>query len=150
MSLRETLELLEKVSEIATLAGIRGKIEEELLSFVASFAMPDNRSQVVFVRAGLATVKDSHVVTFMSPCLALKSGIFGGLSKSQAIDLLRRNERLILARYGIATLGDQDHVVASVDAILETLDPEEFEAAIWHVAIAAETYERENSTEDAF
>ena len=30
-------------------------------------------------------------------------------------------------------------IVASVDNILDTLDPPEFEAAVWHVAMAADS-----------
>ena len=150
MSKKETLEMLQKVSEVATLAGIRGMVDEDILAFVASFEMPDNRSQVVFVRITQATVKENHIIAFVSPCRRLKSGFLGGISKSDAIDLLQRNEKLVLARYGIAKINDQDMVMASSDAILETLDPEEFEAHVWNVAIAAEAYEREKSTEDRF
>jgi hypothetical protein len=144
MSIREQLEILEKVSDIAALAGIRGKIDEDRMVFGAGFNLPDNRSQIVYVRPTDATIKESVVVTFFSPCLVVKSGFMKGISKEQALGLLRANEQILFARYGLWTMGKQDMVVASVDQILDTLDPEEFEAHIWHVAMAADSFEKQH------
>ncbi len=148
MSVREKLEILEKVSEIATLAGVRGKVDEERMCFVSGFGLPNDRSQMVYVRPMDRVVADSHVVTFFSPCLAVKHGFMKGVSKEQALDLLKKNEEIYFARYGIRSMDKEDLIVASIDSLLNTLDPEEFHSNMWHVAIAADNYEKEHGQDD--
>lgn len=144
MSVREKLEILEKVAEVAALAGLRGGIDEDRMCFVASFETGENRSQHVYVRPIGRVINDSQVVTFFSPCLAVKKGFLKGISREQALDLLRKNEEICFARYGIWSNKNEDMVVASVDALLDSLDPEEFHSNMWHVAIAADAYEKEH------
>jgi hypothetical protein len=88
-------------------------------------------------------IGESPVVTFFSPAAVVKSGLFKGISKEQAIDLLVKNEQILFARYGVWPQDGQHMIVASVDHILDSLDPEEFEAHVWHVAFAADAYEKE-------
>jgi len=143
MSVRETLEVLERVNEVATLAGISGTIDEERLHYVMQFALDGGRSQAVYVRN---TTKGSNrrIITVFSPCLAVKKGLFSGFSKEQALDLLRKNEQVMFARFGIWENPKETMVVASVDHLLETLDPDEYKASAYHVALAADLYEREH------
>ena len=143
MSLREKLEVLERVAEISTLAGLKGVVDEDRLHFKAGFAMADDRSQVVYVRVLDQKVGDSPVLTFFSPCLMVKTGFMKGISKEQALDLLRRNEQVMFARFGVLTMDAMDMVVASVDHLLDTLDPDEFKSSMWFVAMAADAYEKE-------
>lgn len=144
MSLKKQLEQLERVAEIATLAGINGRIDEDRLRFEAGFGLAGNRSQVVYVRVTGATIGDSPVVSFVSPCLLVKSGFMSGISKEQALELLRLNEQTLFARFGLWVNGNQNMVVASVDHLLDTLDPEEFRANMLSVATAADAYEQKH------
>ena len=144
MKLREQLDVLEKVAEIATLAGIKGGVNEEKLRYEAGFDLEDGRSQVVHVRVSGQSMTQAIVVTFLSACLAVKTGFLKGLSKDQALELLKRNEKLMFARYGIWDVDGHDVIVASVDHLLDTLDPQEFHSHMWHVAMAADAYEREH------
>lgn len=141
MALKQTLEALEKVAEISTLAGLKGHLDEDALHFVLGVAIDETRRQGVFVRD---TTRDPErrIVTVFSPCLAVKKGLFGGLSKEMALDLLRANENMHFARYGIFEGEKETMVVASADHLLDTLDPQEFEAAIFSVALAADMYEK--------
>lgn len=146
MAIREILGVLERVEEIATLAGLSGRIDEEHLRFAMGFNLDNGRSQVVYVRP-VQSAK-APIISIFSPCLVKKQGMFQGISKKMAIDLLERNEKLVFARYGIIKAKSEDLIVASVDHILETLDPPEFGASAWHVAAAADTYEREHGQDD--
>ena len=147
MALREMLSVLERIEEIATLAGIKGRINPDQLRYEMGFGLDDGRSQVVYVRPVSASDKNP-VVTIFSPCLIRKNGVFGGISKKMALDLLRRNEKTVFARYGIAEVRDQTLVVASADHLLENLDPPEFGASAFHVAMAADRYESEFGQDD--
>jgi hypothetical protein len=142
MGIRESLEVLKRVSEVATLAGINGEIDEQRMHFAMAFGLGGSRGQAVYVRD--ATQRDRKIITVFSPCLRVKKGLFSGFSKEKALDLLRRNENMVFARYGIWDSPDETMVVASVDHLLETLDPEEYKASAYVVAMAADQYEREH------
>jgi hypothetical protein len=139
MAADETLERLARVKEVATLAGLKGEVDEERKRFQMLFVLPGERNQGVFVRDRSA--KGRQVVTFFSPCLVVKKGLVSGFSKEMAVDLLKANERLHFARYGIWELDKEFTVVASVDCLLETLDPDECHNAAWSVAFAADQFE---------
>ncbi len=140
---RETLAVLERIGEVATLAGLNGGIDEERMHFAMNFTLDGGRSQSVYVR-NTAKGAQHQVITVFSPCLVVKKGFFSGLSKEQATDLLRRNENVLFARYGIWENEKETMVVASVDHLLETLDPDEFKNTALHVAMAADLYERQH------
>ena len=143
MSDETTLQVLKQVSQIAALAGLKGQVERGQ-HFRMGFGLDDNRSQMVFVRPTAQTPAGKQVVTFFSPCLVVPKGPLAGFSGDRAIDLLRRNEKVLFARFGIWEDDEQSMVVASVDHILETLDAEEFSTTAWYVALAADRYEREH------
>jgi hypothetical protein len=142
MIVAERSEALEKLSSIAALSGINMGMNKRSMRLEGSFELPGGRTQVCFVRPS-GMVGDKFVVTFFSACLRVKKGFLAGITKEMALDLLRRNENLIFARYGVIAEEDADLVVASADYLLDSLDPEEFEHAIWHVALAADSYENE-------
>lgn len=143
MGIRESLKVLERVGEIATLAGFKGTLDDEQVRFTLGIRFDSGRSQVVYVR-DVSKSPERHVVTVFSPCLVKKKGLFQGFSKDLALDLLCRNEQLAFARYGILELEKERLVVASIDHLLDTLDPPEFEASVFHVAMAADMLEREH------
>ena len=136
-----SLQNLEVVKQIAAKAGLNGRIDEELVQFQMLLGMPGDRSQIVLVRD--SSVKDREVVTFFSPCLVVKKGLVSGFSKEMAIDLLKTNEKLHFARYGLWELNKEFTVVASFDCLLGTLDPDECHKAAWSVAFAADRFEHQ-------
>ena len=147
MGARRSLEILERVSEVATLAGIKGKIEDERMHFAMGFGLPEGRSQVVYVR-DTSGDDDRKVVTIFSPCFVLKKSMFSGFSKERALDLLRMNSHVRFARYGIVENKAETMIVASIDHLLDTLDPDEFEASAFHVAFAADAYEKKHGKDE--
>jgi hypothetical protein len=146
----ERLQQLQRIADVATLAGIKGRIDEARESFVASFTTGDERSQVVHVRPTVRTPKGQQVVTFVSPCRVAKKGFLRGLSKDDALELLKLNERVPFARFGVLSGDEEDMVVTSVDHILDTLDAAEFFNHCWAVATAADGYERKHGDGDRF
>jgi len=147
MGARLSLEILERVSEVATLAGINGKVEDERMRFTMGFGLPEGRSQGVYV-VDASRDDNRKIVTIFSPCLIVKKGWFSGFSKGRALDLLRLNEQVLFARYGIWERPKETMVVASVDHLLDTLDPDEFKASAFHVAFAADSYEKKHSKDE--
>ena len=150
MSIREQLDVLEKVEAVAALAGLDGEIDEERMAFVWYCETDESRSQVVYVRPAGQTVSEEDVITIFSPCLSVKKGMLSGISKDQALDLLRQNEEALFGRFGIWSFEGSDMIVVSVDHILSSLDPSEFEMHMIYVAMMADKYEEKHSKEDDF
>lgn len=144
MSDPTTIDVLNKIKEIGTMAGLRSMVDEPHGHVVTGFGFPDGRSQNVFIRHIGTVGNDHNVVRFFSPAMQVKKGVLSGLSKQRAVELLARNENTLFARFGIWQGGGSDMIVASADHLLETLDPEEFRASAGHVAVAADKYEQEN------
>jgi ABC-type polar amino acid transport system ATPase subunit len=147
MGIRESLNVLKQVSEVSTLAGINGQVDERRMVFAMGFELDAGRSQVVYVRDSTQR-EDRKVITVFSPCLVVKKGLFSGFSKEQAMDLLRKNEGMNFARYGIWENKAETMVVASADHLLESLDPQEYKATAYHVAMAADLYERQHGADN--
>jgi hypothetical protein len=143
MGIKHSLEVLERVNEVATLAGLKGKIEDDKLRFTMGFDLGEGRGQMVYVRDASKDL-DHRIVTIFSPALIVKKGLFSGFSKDRALDLLRMNEQVLFARFGIWESPKETMVVASCDHLLSTLDPDELAASAFHVAFAADTYEKKN------
>lgn len=142
MASQDTLKRLERVREVASLAGLKCRIDEERGQVEMGFRLDQQRSQLVYIRD---TSNDKRqAVTIFSPCLIVSKGLIAGLSKETAIQLLRQNEQISFARYGIWESDTQTMVVASYDHLLDTLDPQELESTAWSVAIAADMFEREH------
>lgn len=142
MGIRQSLSNLERVSEVATLAAIQGKLVEERMEYVMQFGLDHGRHQMVYVRDISKEGTDNAVVTIFSPCRILKKGLFNGLSKDQAIELLTLNSKIFFARFSILEAKTEILVIASIDHLLDTLDPDEFKASTLCVAMAADDYER--------
>lgn len=138
----DALDRMERVKEVATLAGLKGDVDRERKMFHMSFLLPEKRTQRVFVRD--TSTEKRKVVTVFSPCLEVKKGMLAGLSKEIALDLLQSNEKLHFARYGIWESENAITVVASCDCLLETLDPAELHNAAWSVAFAADLFEHKH------
>lgn len=149
MSNEELAQQLKRIAQIATLAGINGTADAKRGYFKANFVTGENRSQLLHVRPSMRTREGQQVVTFMSPCRVVKSGFLKGLSKDEALELLRMNERIPFARFGIWSSDGEDMIVATVDHLLDTLDAAEFHNHAWAVAQSADAYEQKHGG-DAF
>lgn len=135
------LEALKKIVEVARLAGIRGQADEQALVFSAMFTLENDRTQKVLVRQTLQAPDGSPVISIMSACAKLDQGWLKGMSKDDALNLLRANEKFPFARFGITKFGGEEMVIASMDLLLDSLDAAEFGTYIWAVARAADAWE---------
>lgn len=148
MTNEESRSIISRLAEVATLAGINGKVDNNGECFVTGCAFPDGRSQGVYMRS-IETPSGAGVCVY-SPAASYKKGIFGGIGKDAAIELLKRNEKLFFARFGIREMSEELLVVASADVLIDTLDPEELRSAMGSVAAAADTWEELTGKEDRY
>lgn len=139
--------VLDRFIEVATLAGIKGAYDDDG-DWAARFVLRDSRKQFVFVQP-IRTPAGPGVCVF-SVAADYKKGFFGSISGKQAIELLRRNEKLVITRYGIRQYKNADAVVASTDLILDSLDPGELRSAMWLTAEAADKWEQESTGKDGY
>lgn len=144
MSVKSCTDVLSKVEEIAGLAGYKVNRHPSGSLLMISFDMGRGRSQNVFIVPCGTTPDGKNVVSFSSPCMAVKKGMFKGIGKAQALDLLRRNAMLKFGHFAIASAGDCEGIMACASQIVETMEIEEFEALANTVAIIADEYEREH------
>ncbi|MDF1566252.1 MAG: hypothetical protein P1V51_24685 [Deltaproteobacteria bacterium] len=148
MNVEERLDVLKQIGNVAALAGLKGGVDDQGRHFMMGFALDDGRRQAVYVRPAGENIGGQLVVTVFSPCLSVKKGLFAGFSKDKALELLKLNEQVLFARFGIWENDDEYMVVASVDHLMETLDPDELKSSAWHVAFAADNYERKYGGDD--
>ena len=136
--------VLEKVAQIATMAGYQVKSFPERNFVAVPFDMGEGRKQVVYIRYIGQTPDEHDVVSFDSPCMEVKKGWLAGLSKNQAVDLLKRNASLLFGSFAIEQLeGDADVLIVCSNQILDTMEVEEFDAHCRAVAVVADDYEKE-------
>ena len=133
--------VLSQVEQLATECGIAG--DHNLLrgEFVIIFGLPGGRTQEVYVSDSTQDA-DIVVISVRSTCLVVDKGLFKGINKSMALELLLNNEKLNFARYGAIEDDESYVVVASYDLLLNGLDPKGFEFALECVALAADSYEQ--------
>jgi hypothetical protein len=141
-----SLVVLGKVAELAAQVGLVGRLEEDTRRFFLGVDLGQGRLQGVYVRdsshAGRSTV------TVFSPGLQMEKAAFQALLPRLALDLLRANEAMTLARYGLIE-NDQDALVmASVDHLLDSFAPADLQASVFAVAQAADRCEREFGRDD--
>ena len=147
MQIEERLEILKKVANAAALAGLKGQVDGDGKHFAMGFNTNEGRSQTVYIRHTGKTPEGQDIVTLFSPALTVKKGMFSGMSKEQAIGLLRLNESTFFARFGIWETDTESMVVASSDLILDTIDPNELKAHAYYVAYAADNYEAKHGVD---
>jgi hypothetical protein len=141
--------VLGRVAEVAALAGLKGRLNEQLERFEMGFNLDQGRTQMAYVRYVGKAPGDKDAVMFFSPARIVKKGIFSGISRDAAVELLKLNAQLLFARYSVVENDDEIIVMSSVDHILDTLDPDEFGMTSWAVAASADRYERQHGG-DAF
>lgn len=137
---------LDTVEGIATDAGFEPERHQD--SIVIKFGLPGEREQSVFVAESGQSPGGMTVISFVSPCKRLKPGFLGGMSKAQALDLLRRNAALPFAAFCLLSAGEGEMVCVRGTQLLETMDLAEFAASIECVATFADRYEAEQGRDD--
>lgn len=148
MNPEEKLAVLRQVESIAALAELRGQVLDDGSHFRMGFAAKEGRSQQVFVRPTGHTYDGKVIVTVFSPARRVAKGMFKGLGREQAMNLLRLNENMYFARFGIWESATEVMIVASVDAILELLDAAELRAYAEYVSHAADDYESKHGGDE--
>lgn len=136
-------DVLKRIESVVTLAGLRSEIDEENGRVKLGFDLGAGRTQAAYVTPAGSCSDGDVVIEILSPCLRLKKGWMKGMSKEMAIDLLRRNQKMTFARFGVLEWESELLVVVSVDALLDSLDPAELGAHVTSVVEAADAYERE-------
>lgn len=140
MSLSQANEVLTRIEELASECGIEGEHNLATSQFVVCFGLPNDRTQEVYV-SDTSIEPEIPVIAVHSTCLVVDKGLFKGISKPMALELLLLNERLNFARFGIQEDEKSYIIVVSYDLLLNTLDAEGFKAALECVALAADGYE---------
>lgn len=140
MSISPTSEVLNKVENLLAECNIIG--EHNLLrgEFVVLFGLPGDRTQEVFV-CDSTQDPEVTVISVRSTCLLVDKGVFKGMNKSMAMELLLMNERLNFARYGVQEDEEGYIVVASYDLLFDELNAKGLAYALECVALAADSYE---------
>ena len=134
-----------KVEEIAALAGYKVSRPAQMPdSIQVAFDMGGGRSQNVFIHHAGATAEGQDVVQFLSPCMVVKKGLFKGIGKSQALNLLNRNANLLWGYFAVTSAGDTEGVMVCSTQIVDTMEVEEFRAHVNYLAVIADGYEREH------
>lgn len=148
MNAEERLAVLKQVESIAALAELRGQILDDGSHFRMGFGAGQGRSQQIFVRPTGYTPDGKVIVTLFSPARRVMKGMFKGLGREQAMELLRLNENTFFARFGIWESKTEVMIVASVDAILDSLDADEIKAYSHYVCSAADQYEAKHGGDE--
>lgn len=139
-------ELVEKIHQVATMAGIKGHREGDLLMY--GWDLGRGRDQLVYVAPFSETDQGLNVICFFSPCQRLGKGFLGGMSKSTALQLLRVNAQLDFGHFCVMAIGGDELVCVRATQILETMEVQEFEQNCLHVAQLADAWEQKIGKDD--
>jgi hypothetical protein len=143
MTETEEIEILNKLANVATLAGLKGGVDPEGPSFDMVFGLGDGRSQGVRIIVSGRGAESGPILTVFSPALKKKKGLLGGFSANLMLTLLKRNHEIPFARFAVIERSDDYLLVANQDLLADTVDPAELNASCWQVAKAADDVERE-------
>ncbi|MFG0330618.1 MAG: hypothetical protein ACF8PN_12060 [Phycisphaerales bacterium] len=135
--------VIDRVKAIAEMAGFTLSKHPDCDALVCPFDMGNGRSQSVYLTHCGATPDGHDVVSFMSPCMAIEKGLMKGVSKTMALDLLRRNSNLLFAHFAIEQMPGGEILVVTSNQIVDTMEVEEFRNHILCVASIADAFERE-------
>ncbi|RMG27698.1 MAG: hypothetical protein D6721_10015 [Gammaproteobacteria bacterium] len=128
-------QVLERIRRLAATAGIRGEVDREQGMFHAPCEFDDGGRLAVLMQPTRMGRDGLLAVTVTCPVLHFSER--RPIPEDLAMELLRRNERLCYARYGVRDLEEGGLVVASVDHPLEGLDPDRLHAMVQAVVQAA-------------
>jgi hypothetical protein len=117
--------------------------EEHKDSIVVTVQLEGGRKHVVHISEAGRGGKGMRIVSFVSAVQRLNKGLLGkSMKHATAIDLLHRNARMPFAAFCLLAGADgQDTLCVRSTQLLETMDPEEFQASCLCVAQFADEYE---------
>jgi len=139
--------VMEKVKQVALLAGLKFRDWKDGAELAVPMDMGDGRSQVVFI-AHIGELGGLDVVEFRAPCQRLKKGFLNGLGKNDAIDLLRRNARLLVGHFSLYSFENEELLMVCSPQIVDTMEVEEFNAHIRACCAIADAYEKEHGVDE--
>ena len=142
MKPKNSSEVFERVQQIAAIAGFKLAPHPDQDLLVAGFDMGSGRSQMVYIAHVGQTPEGKDVVSFMSPCLNVRRGFLGGLSKSRAVNLLRLNSRMLFGFFALHSFPSEDVLMVCSSQIVDTMEVEEFSSHLEACAHAADEYEK--------
>lgn len=134
--------VFERVQQVAAIAGYKVGPHPEQDLLVAGFDMGNGRSQMVYIAHVGQTGDGKDVISFMSPCMTVKRGLFGGLSKRRAVHLLRLNSQMLFGCFALYTFQNEDVLMVSSSQIVDTMEVEEFSSHLQACAQLADAYEQ--------
>ena len=132
-------DIVAKIHQVASMAGIKGQRQGDLLSYGWDFG--DGRDQTIYVAPFAETDDGLNVICFFSPCQQLGTGFLSGMSKQVAIQLLRTNAELEFGHFAVMKLGGDEMICVRATQILETMEVQEFEQKCLAVARLADAWE---------
>jgi hypothetical protein len=144
----ESAEVLAKVQQVAAMAGLKVVLKPEDPMLITGFDMGQGRSQTVYIRHAGRIPTGQDVICFMSPCLNVKRGLFSGLSRRKAVDLLRRNSIMLFGFYALVPMQECDVLMVCSSQIVDTMEIEELSTHVRACAMFADGYEREHGRDE--
>lgn len=139
--------VMKKVKQVADLAGLRSRETDDGEMIVIGFDMGEGRSQQVFIRS-VGNWAGHDVIEFQAPCRRLRKGFMQGLGKNEALDLLRRNAKMLFGHFSLYTFDDEELLFVCSPQIVDTMEVEEFTAHVRACCLTADAYEKECGSDE--
>lgn len=133
-------DIIGKIEQIARMADLHFQRNGDYL--MLSFDLGQGRDQTIGVGPLEETFDGMNVILFFSPCQRLSKGLMGGLSKSDAVNLLRYNAHLPFGHFCIMEIDGHETVCVRATQLLETMEVQEFRANCQGVATVADGWEQ--------
>lgn len=133
------MDLLEKINQVAAMAGIRGQRQGNVL--VYSWELGGGREHICYVAPLRETDAGLHIICFFAPCERIDQGLLSGMSRVTAIKLLRYNANLDFGHFCLMKIGEEELLCVRATQILETMEIQEFEENCLGIVRLADAWE---------
>lgn len=141
-----TPDAVDTLMGMAVDVGLAPELHED--SVVVKLQLPGGREHTVFISESGKSPGGFTVISFVSPCERLKTGFLTGISKRQALDLLRQNAAMPFAAFSLLSTENGEMLCVRSTQLLDTMDPAEFRASVECVAAFADRYEADQGRDD--
>ncbi|MDC0174876.1 hypothetical protein OAI54_04725 [Pseudomonadales bacterium] len=142
-------ETLARVMSQAKTAGYELDYDYQNHTLSYNFQMPRDRSQKVYIELIAPLSHGAEVIRFLSPCQDLSRYKKKSPAGPKAIEFLTRNGRSDM--YSSFAISETlEAIVVTATQIVRTMQDEEFELLLNHVATVADEYEREVLGKDVY
>lgn len=144
-------EVFDKVKKVAAMAEYHLEEHPNGSLLAVNIGVSEGRTQVVYITYSGQTPDGHDAICFFSPCREFARGMFKGLGKKEAVELLRRNAQLTFGFFALDDFnGNTDVLMVCSNQLVDTMDTEEFETHVAFVAVVADTYEFEHGGGDEY